>query len=83
MGAAFEIAVVTVSIHTPVRGRPLGAVCPGLLPASFNPHPREGATGDDLGDVHLLKVSIHTPVRGRRMKLPDPINTITFQSTPP
>ena len=57
-------ATSPVSIHAPVKGRPTFAQsCP--LRLSFNPRPREGATGTDKERSYWQEVSIHAPVKGR------------------
>ena len=56
---------VRVSIRTPVRGRP-SSPARSARRSSFNPHPREGATGVGFGARVGDGVSIRTPVRGRR-----------------
>ena len=73
---------VGVSIHAPVKGRPLPGR-PWFMLTCFNPRPREGATFLFTNDEHANYVSIHAPVKGRRRIDVGIPKVGGFQSTPP
>ncbi len=58
------IADIMISIHAPMRGRPLK-----LIRAAgwndFNPRPHAGATKRPEPGHHVASISIHAPMRGR------------------
>jgi len=63
-----ESSPLSVSIHAPAKGRPTTACLSLTSLSSFNPRPREGATGCRHRAQHGAQVSIHAPAKGRPVR---------------
>ena len=61
--------VSAISIHAPLRGRPLPTTWKQAGIRNFNPRPLAGATFITRVYLAFPKISIHAPLRGRHTLL--------------
>ena len=60
--------VAPISIHAPLRGRPVSLAGPHVKP-DFNPRPLAGATKGGAAMSTIGDISIHAPLRGRQVNV--------------